>query len=420
MLLEFKVSNFMSIKDEIKISCLANSATEHEDNNFVFGNERILPSLAVYGYNAVGKSNIFKALTTAILFVRNSSVMQINTIIPTTPFLLDDNSRNEPTRMDFLFIHNGKKFSYGFEITNEKVLQEYLYEYTSSRPSMIFERKNDNYNFTTQNNKELEAFVDKNTSNKLFLSTATMWNCQLTKDAFLWFAEGVDTYDTKTFADSQYLEFLDINKDNPATKEFLLDILRTTDFNISDYVFDSKTGKDVKIVLPPGISFDQAIIDQMKINSKEFKLEALHDVVDNSGNKKSYPIDFIVESNGTKLMFAYAPIIQNALEKGRTIVVDEFNNSLHSALSKYLIKMFHDKNKNKKGAQLIFNTHDTSLLDSDLFRRDQIYFVEKEANGQTKTHLLHEYKVRRNDNFRKGYFDGRYSSLPDIANEFDW
>ncbi|MBQ3418574.1 MAG: ATP-binding protein [Erysipelotrichaceae bacterium] len=420
MLLEFKVSNFMSIKDEVRVSCIANTATEHEENVYPYGKDRILPTLAFYGYNAAGKSNIFKALTTAILFVRNSNLMQINTLIKTTPFLLDEGSRKNPTKMDFVFVSKGKKYNYGFEITAKEVILEYLYEYESSRPSMIFERKKEEYNFTTQNSKELEAYKEKNTSNKLFLCTATAWNCQLTKNAFLWFAESIDIYDSGAFNDNQILDYLDANQDNEETKGFLLDVFKRTDFNISDYVFESKAMQDMNVVLPPGITLDQSILDQMKINSKEFKFDALHNVKDEEGNEMDYPISYPFESKGTKMMIAYAPIIKKALELGRIIVVDELDNSLHPLLTNYLIKLFVDKRINKNGAQLIFNSHDTNLLDSELLRRDQIYLVKKDESGQTRIGNLYEYKARRTDNFRKSYFNGKYIGLPKIKDGIDW
>lgn len=420
MLLQFKISNFMSIRDEIVVNLTANSASEHEENNIVFGRDRILPVVAFYGYNAVGKSNIFKALSTAILFVRNSSFMPINALINTQPFLLDDTSRNESTKMDFIYIHNGKKYNYGFEITQKEVIQEYLYEYVSARPSLIFDREKENYTFTTKNNKELDIYKDRNTPNKLFLATATNWNCQLTKDAFLWFAEGIDTYDSHFFDDNQYLMHLDANKDDHKTKEFLLNVLKNTDINISDYNFESNDIKDISKILPPGINFDKAILDQIQLNSKEFKLDAMHDVKDENGNSKSFPIAFMFESNGTKLMFAYAPIVQQALEKGRTIIVDELDNGLNPILTKYLVKLFTDKKSNKNGAQLLFNSHESNLLDNKILRRDQIYLVNKDDYGQTKIKNLYDYKARRTDNFRKNYFDERYSDLPHIIEGIDW
>lgn len=415
MLLRFKVSNFMSIKEEVIVNAVANSAGEHEYNNILCGKDRILPAIGFYGYNAVGKSNIFKALTAAILLIRSSNYKQVNEPIQTTPFLLDDSSRDESTKMDFLYIHNGRKFNYGFEITQKEVLQEYLYEYVSARPSLIFERTGSKYVYTTQTNKELEAYENKNTSNKLFLCTATAWNCQLTKDAFLWFSEGIDTYDSKTFNETGYLDFLDEKKDDTNTKEFFLNVLKHTDFNISDYIFESRNIKDLNLVLPPGVSFDKSILDQMKMNAKEAKLESMHEVEDSKGNKNNYPIDFPFESNGTKMMFSYAPIIHDALEKGRTIVVDEIDNSLHPLLTKYLIQLFINKDDNKNGAQLLFNFHDSNLMDNELLRRDQLYFVEKDKAGQTRISNLYEHKARRNDNFRKGYFDGKYIDLPNIT-----
>lgn len=154
-------------------------------------------------------------------------------------------------------------------------------------------------------------------------------------------------------------------------------------------------------MLPPGVSLDQSVLEQMKANSKEYRFDAIHSVKDDDGTIKHYPLGFALQFNGTKTMISYVPIIYTALLKGRTIVINELDNSLHTSLSKFIVNMFLDKNINKKGAQLIFNSHDTYLFNSGLFRRDQIYFVEKQASGNTVLNLLSNYKARKNYNFQK-------------------
>ena len=422
MLLQFNVKNFMSIKDEVVLSLIANASKEREESLIQVGKERVLPSIAMYGANAAGKSNIFKALTAAIILVRNSNNMQINMHTGIIPFMLDDNSRNEPTKFDFLFVHNGIKYAYGFKGDNTNIYEEYLYEYKSSRPTVIFERTSiDNYEYTAAY-ANLKQYEEKNTNNKLFLCTATAWNCQATKNAFMWFAENVDTY---TSIDIQignaYFDELDKRKDNPKFKKLLLEMLKHADINISDYDFESRKIQDMsKIMLPPGIALNAEIVNEIINNTKEYKLETHHSIETKKGIK-DYALSFDVESAGTKLVFAYAPIILDALEKGRTIIVDEIDSCLHPMLLAYLVSIFNDKAQNKNGAQLIFNTHDTSLLDLSRFRRDQIYFVEKNnLNGITDLYSLADFSPRKTDDIRKGYMQGRYGAIPVIIGGLEW
>ena len=418
MLLQFNVSNFMSIKEEVTLTAFANASKEHEKNLLICGKDRVLPTLAIYGANAAGKSNIFKALARAIMMVRLSNNLQINSPTGFEPFLFDDNSRNGKTKMDFLFYHNGKKFEYGFTADSKYIYEEYLYEYKSSKPTMIFERSNiKDYKFTSAY-KELAQYKGKNTSNKLFMCTATAWNCEATKDAFLWFSESIDTYNRFSFDDTnQLLSYLDIHQDNSEIKDFMLSLLKHAEINIQDYVFESQILENPTIQLPPGIQIDKTLFSTMK----QFRLETIHQIESDNGNLKSYRLNFDHESDGTMRLFAYGPIIMDALKKGRTIVIDEIDNSLHTNLSRYLIELFNDPNINRNGAQLIFNSHDVNLLDLDLFRRDQIYFVEKNnKTGITDLYSLADYSPRKNENIQKGYIQGRYGAIPFISGGIEW
>ena len=417
MLLQFNVKNFMSIRDEITLTSFANASKEHEDSVICVGKDRVLPTLALYGANAAGKSNIFNALTRAIMLVRMSNTLQVNSPTGFEPFLFDDKTKNNKTKMDFLFVNNGKKFEYGFVADAEYIYDEYLYEYKSSRPTMIFERSNvTEYKFTTAY-KHLADYKYKNTSNKLFMCTATAWNCEETKDAYLWFAEKIDTYNLLAIQRNQYLEYLDKNKGTPKTKEFLLSMLKHAEINIEDYEFESKIVENVPIQLPPGLQIDKSLLGSVK----QFRLETIYQIASEDGSVKAYKLPFDNESDGTKLLFAYGPIIMEALEKGRTIVVDELDNSLHPCLAKYLIELFNDASVNRNGAQLIFNSHDISLLDLELFRRDQIYFVEKNNDtGVTDVYSLADFSPRKSENIQKGYLQGRYGAIPFPDGGIEW
>jgi len=422
MLLQFNVKNFMSIKNEIVLSLTASPDKKHSDSLLSVNKEKVLPSIAIYGANAAGKSNIFKALTSAILLVRNSNYMQVNTKLGLVPFLLDDDSRKDKTKLDFKFIYNGIKYEYGFVADQINIYEEYLYEYKTARPTMIFERTNINdYKFTATNS-ELKQYIEKNTHNKLFLCTATAWNCQLTKNAFMWFVENIDTYTAFNIqTTNQYFQEIDKHSNDEEFKTLLLGMLKHADINISNYDLVAQEIKDKsKIMLPPGIALNAEMVEEMLRNAKEYKLTTHHLVETNEGIK-DFELDIEQESDGTKLMFAYAPIIIDALRKGRTIIIDEIDSCLHPVLLAYLVSIFNDSNLNKNGSQLIFNTHDINLLDLDKLRRDQIYFVEKNnENGITDLYSLVDYSPRNSENIRKGYMQGRYGAIPVVLGGYEW
>lgn len=175
-------------------------------------------------------------------------------------------------------------------------------------------------------------------------------------------------------------------------QDFITSILKTADINISGYSIDTRAN-DVP---------------------DSFVISSIH-TVRHGENTHEYALPFALESEGTKRIFIFGPIIKDALEKGRTIIVDEIDNSLHPLFLEYLIKLFNNKETNSNKAQLIFNTHSVETLSLDLLRRDQIYFVEKNnENGVTELYSLDEFSPRKTENIRKGYLQGRYGAIPNI------
>ena len=197
MLIEFSVKNFLSFKNKVTLSMEKGLGDENLENIVFTNNLELLKNAAIYGANASGKSNLLKALTCAILMVRNSNIISFGEKIDLVkPFLLDDNSKNEPSEFEFIFLINGVKYRYFFNADTKKVYDEVLDAYYSQKPTNIFRRTNtNNYEFNSDKNK-LEPIAIKNTENKLFLSTATTWNYDKTKDVYLWFANSIDTYNS--------------------------------------------------------------------------------------------------------------------------------------------------------------------------------------------------------------------------------
>lgn len=413
MLIQFNVTNCYSFKNESVLTMQASSDDTFQQNLIKCGKKYILPAVAIYGANAAGKSNLMKAFTAAIMFIRQSNMYQINARNPIVPFAFDDMNQDNKTRFDFSFCHNGAIYEYGFTATNEIVYEEYLYEYKTQKPSLVFERTNINtYRYTAANKRELSQYEEKTSPNKLFLATATAWNCELTRNAFMWFAEGIDTYSSESLNNAFIGEFEQDN--SPEMKQFMLDFIHYADINISDYSFEIKDADTIPAFLNP----DNVNIQQLK----QWKLDVVHDIKNEDGINHRYIMPFSSESAGTIKAFSYGPIIRNALMTGKTIIVDEIDSCLHPMLTKYLIELFTDSTLNPNGAQLIFSTHDITLLDQDIFRRDQIYFVEKSnSTGMSSLYSLNDYSPRKSENIRKGYLQGRYGAIPSIIpGGFKW
>lgn len=415
MLIEFSVMNFLSFKEKVTLSLEKESGNENEENTFVFNNEELLKTAVIYGANASGKSNLIKAFTTAILMVRNSNMIPIGgkwDILK--PFLFSEDTKNGPSEFEFIFITNKIKYRYFFSADVNKIYNESLDAYYSQKPTNIFTRKNTaEYSFINSDKKTLESIASKNTENKLFLSTATTWNYEKTKDAFLWFLNSIDTYGSfDSMLDQDLINYSNNEED---LKEFTLKLLKESDIFIKDLRV-SYEEKDVE-----NSSF---IINNQKqgaLKTKSVKIAMDHEITDSQDEKNIYTLDFEDESSGTKILFALAPILKRAFEKTKIIIVDELEKSLHPTLVKYIIKLFNNEKLNTKNSQLLFTTHAISLLSLDLFRRDQIWFIEKNSlTGNSDLYPLDSFSVRKEENIEKGYINGRYGAIPFIKDIDSW
>ena len=418
MLIEFSVKNFLSFKDKVTLSMEKGNGNENLDNIISNNNIDLLKTTAIYGANASGKSNILKAFTCAILMVRNSSLIPVgekwNFI---KPFLFDEVSKNKPSEFEFIFIVNDIKYRYFFSADVNKVYDEVLDAYYSQKPTNIFTRtKTNNYEFTNDKSK-LESLATNNTENKLFLSTATTWNYDKTKDAYLWFANAIDTYDSfENIADKDLIAY---SSGEENLKEFALKLLKEADILIKDITVDYEE-KDMDSTMV------DMLVPQLARNGEKFKvknvsIELEHEVVDDNNNKHTYKLNFTEESSGTRVLFAFAPFLKRAFETTKVIVVEELERSMHPALVEFIVKLFNNKEINKANSQLIFTTHATNLLNLELLRRDQIWFTKKNPeNGVSDLYPLDSFSVRKDENIQKGYINGRYGAIPFIRDIDLW
>lgn len=413
MLVQFTVENFLSIRDKVYLSLEPSKDSEHPENLITKGDYKAVNSVAIYGANASGKSSLFKAITVALIMIRNSNNVQVTDKLPMTPFKFDFESRNKPTPFEFTFIaKDGRKYIYGFSATTEKIVEEYLYCYNTSKPTLLFDlNENEKPKFNRAYKVKLEAAYQMNTANKLFLATATTWNVECTKSPFEWLAESIDTFTDVMELGGVAFEKYRIDE-NRKYIEFTKNLLKQADINISSIEVDAK-----EVVGGPALPFQ--IVVQGKIippnEGKHYDVEITtgYTVVDENGEKTEFSLTLQEESIGTQLLFFYGPLLKDAFEKGKTIVLDEIDKSMHPSLVKFIMNLFRDPDVNKNGAQLIVTTHETGILSLDMFRRDQIYFTEKDSkSGVTDLYSLDEFSVRKTENIEKGYLMGRYGAIP--------
>ncbi len=418
MLIEFSVKNFLSFKEKVTLSMEKGNGDENLENVITNNITDLLKTAAIYGANASGKSNILKAFTCAILMVKNSNLIPIegkwNFI---KPFLFDETSKKSPSEFEFIFIVNNVKYRYFFSADKNKVYDEILDAYYSQKPTNIFTRtKTNNYVFNSDKNK-LESLATNNTENKLFLSTATTWNYDKTKDAFLWFSAAIDTYDS--FNEIADKDLIDYSNDDASLKTFALKLLKEADILIKDITVDYEEKEIdstmVDMFIPP------LARNGKKYKIKNVNIEVEHEVVDNNNNRHIYKLNFNEESSGTRVLFSFAPFLKRAFENTKIIIVDELEKSMHPSLVKFIVKLFNNENINKANSQLIFTTHATNLLDLELLRRDQIWFTEKNPdNGVSELYPLDSFSVRKDENISKGYINGRYGAIPFIKDIDLW
>lgn len=407
MILEFSVKNFLSFKEKVTFSMIANSNKELNDNYVEIGGNKVLKSAAIYGANASGKSNLFKILTLVVLMLRSSNSVDINAKLPLIPFKLDKGSVNKSSEFEIKFILDETRYVYGFIADKDKIYDEYLYYYPNGRETKIFDRTNINeYSYTQKDEKILREIEAKNAQNKFFLATATNWNFDKTKAAYNFLTNGIGTCNNLEILKNMAYKMYETNSDY--LKDFAIDFLQKADFNIEDYkISQIDVPGEFLTAIPEFIA--KTLPDKPKAYQVLFKHK-------NSDNYLS--ID--EESLGTQMIFAFIPFLADSLKNKKVLIIDELDKSLHPFLVQYIVEIFNDAEINKNGSQLIFNTHDTNLLDLNILRRDQIWFTEKNSEtGESDLYSLSDFSVRKQENVEKGYMLGRYGAVPFIKNDFN-
>ena len=407
MLIRFSFKNFKSFKNENCLDMEATSLKEHEYNIAKTEYGDYLKIAAIYGANASGKTNVLQAFSYMKKKVLVSDDSRINNNLSEEnifTFMIN----NEPISLEVeILAKNNKIYKYGFEVLNNAIISEWLYEKRVNKFYEIFERTNNNIEVKDNKNKLLGlANVDEKT---LFLNVFAKIdkNNEDFNNVYNW------------FIDANYLDLGDPNFENALNNRISLKI-------IEDKKYKEELLKFIKTfdATIDSINISPNSLEELKNTNGVVKVELVHNGED--GNKKALPL--VLESNGTMKMFHLFDFLMDTLRNGRVLFVDELDAKLHPLLTRYIINLFHNSEKNIGNGQLIYSTHDTVNLNKETFRRDEIWFVEKDKNGVSELYSLSDYiiedengnakKVRNDATYNKDYLTGRYGAIP-VLEEFD-
>lgn len=417
MLIEFSVANFRSIRDAQTLSLVAAAGKEYRDTHVVSpqsrGTPELLRSAVVYGPNAAGKSNLIQALRFMCNFVRDSSRKgQQRDSIPVAPFAADEESRDEPSEFEIVFVEQGVRYRYGFAVTAQRVVSESLSAWPKGREQVWFERSDDNgWGFGANFHGQRKTWQEATRDNALFLSTAVQFNASQLLPVFDWFAKRLQVVFSYADLDRGFTPYTARQCESDAGfRQRIIQFLAMADLGIDDVEIRHREW-DASL-LPADMP--EAYRDQI---SKDLADADILDVrlSHHIEGQPAMKLALEEESRGTQKLFALAGPWLDVLDNGYVLVIDEMDTSLHPLLLRQLVKLFHDPKTNPNNAQLVFTTHDTSVLDNAVFRRDQIWFVEKDDNLATHAYPLTEFRPRTSESFGRGYMQGRYGALPFVG-----
>jgi AAA15 family ATPase/GTPase len=423
MIIEFTVKNFRSIKEPMTLSMVAGAMDEHDEVARIdsgLTKLSLLPSAILYGPNAAGKSNLIGAFNAMRSLVLTSSKLQRGDELDVMPHLFDAATSNQPTEFEVVFIAQGVRYQYGFAATREKVHEEWLIAYPKGKPQRWIDRqwvaaKKKNiagkysYAYSKKFTGPKKSWEELTTENALYLSVAIQRNNEQLRSVFDWFQN------MTRVTNSGSMFFTAAMCESKKGKEQILKFLKAADSDIQG--FDVKLEKFDESKLPKAmpLSMKEHYKGVLK-DAEKYEVKTIHSVI--GGETCSLGLE--EESDGTQRLFWLAGLWLEALSKGKILFVDELHESLHPKLLRFLVAQFHNPKVNRFNAQLIFTTHDTSILDQKFLRRDQVWFVEKKPDNSSLLYSLMEFSPRKDrEQLERSYLEGRYGALPYFKNITD-
>lgn len=396
MLMNFSFKNFRSFRDEMTLSMEAANIQEHSSALMKAGDSEMLPVAVMYGANSSGKSNVLKALKAMRDVLLHSVKLNPKDRLDADPFMLDMTSQKEPTSFEIQFIIGESRYRYGFDYTVNGIVAEWLYEKrVGEREFELFLRSGSEFKISKTRFAEGIGKEVATPANRLFVSLVAQLNGKVAQSILDWFS-GIE-----------YMSGMDGNGYAGKTLEML---------------FLNQSGSDEirRFFESANLGFSELDVERDTLDAQKMKSETVHRFYDADGNLagvRNFQTEKM-ESEGTKKMIEIAGPIFDAILNGKILIVDGLDAKLHPFLTRKIIGLFMDKSVNNKGAQLIFATHDTNLLNLQYLRRDQIWFTEKDKTDSTELYSLVEFrdeagkKVRNDRSIEKDYINGRFGAIP--------
>ncbi|MEC1551564.1 ATP-binding protein [Bacillus haynesii] len=426
MLVEFKVENFMSIKNEVTFTMQTAPRLKRfkESNTFLTKPVNILKSSVIFGPNGSGKTNLFKALTYMkhLILDDYSNTKKTLESLPYHPYKMDTDKVQNPTKFQIIILINGELFKYEIHYNKERILFENLQILKDTNDINYFKREYDTENNTYQYElfDGVKDFGDITRGNVLYLPVLSSKNDLVAYKIFQWFNDNLVFIGSNISKVSSYDSIVEQLED-PSVKNSVIKLLKIADFNIHDIDIRTKT-----MIIPEDFKEIFKVIKKLDENDEisvddEREIKDIYTIYKGEDNRL-IPIHVdSFESRGTKKMLLIATVLVNALRNdGQTIFIDEFDNAFHLAISTFLLKVINSKDFNVN-SQFILNTHELSLLKNDVLRVDQIWFTEKNKANITDIYSLYDFndtnnRSRQDVSYASDYLNGKYGAWP-IVNE---
>jgi len=414
MLIDFTVENYKSIKDTTSFTMEATAIKDHSENIFNDKNKILLKSAVIYGSNASGKSNLLDGMDFMRSFVENSAIdYKPNEKIYVEAFKLNTQTKDKPSLFEITFISDEIKYRYGFRLDENTIHDEWLFHTTNIRETKLFIRTKQEFELSKAFSEgRLIVKENKTRENALFLSVVAQFNGNISKNISNWFNQ----FNITSNVDKNKFEHYTVDiLNNQEQRSKILQLLLSVDMGIkdvelkkSDVNYDSIPSKLKEMINEDEIK--EGSLTRAEIITKHMQY--------NKNNEYIADIDFKLhnESTGTRKFLLLAGPIVETLLNGEILIIDELDNSFHTQMTEFIVQLFNSKETNPKNAQLIFATHDTNLLTHKLFRRDQIWFVEKNIYGESEIFSLIDFGARKDTSLEKNYLEGKFGGIPHIYN----
>lgn len=432
MLLEFSVENFRSIGERQTLDLTPTAEQNHRGSVATRGTVRGLKVAGIFGANASGKSNLIRAMAVMEQIVRVSAT-KLNVgdpIVPIVPFRLRPGTKEQPTTFELRCAFDGVTYIYGFSATQDRIVSEWLdarkgrgktvrwlERATTDEPGSFFK-----FDGPLRSNKDAKLVARHTRDNCLALSRGAELDVDLFKPLYLWFKNNVWVRDLAS--PTELLTFTTAKRmvEDAEFSHRVIELLRDGDVGIHDVsvVHGEVKRPDRPFDAPPEIvEFLDSMNKLLDVGSmQQLSIVTRHRTGDGRVVEFDMEDD---ESNGTQRLFALCSVILGALDNGDLLVVDELDCSLHPWLTRKIVQLFLSEQWNQNGAQLVFTSHDVSLFESDLFRRDQLWLAEKSEGGESQYTTLadFEHRPRKNEALSRRYLQGRYGGVPNFGPRFD-